>query len=73
MAYRLEPKSSGLRKKRMALPIAATPKLKGRNAEDFIKRAQENSSAKPSADEVKRLSKSMDDILKAFSKPKKPK
>jgi hypothetical protein len=72
MAYGLGPEGSGLRKKRMALPIAATPKLKGRNAENFIKRAQANSSAKPSSEEIKRLSKSMDDILKAFSKPKKP-
>lgn len=55
----------------MALPIAATPKLTGRNAEKFIKKAQANASAKPSKEEHERLSKSLDAILKAFSKTKK--
>jgi hypothetical protein len=71
LAKSLEPKGSSMRKKRMALPIASTPKLKGKNAENFIKKAQANSTALPSKEEQERLSKSLDAVLKAFSKPKK--
>jgi hypothetical protein len=52
----------------MAKPIAATPKLTGKDAKNFVLEAIRNSTSLPTKEERKKLSDSLKDLRKLIEK-----